>query len=414
MRMSIALRAHRLKPVPLLGEATKRARFQFFMVGAVREGKYAGVDYHQAIVQHSSGQAGFLALLLCLLLSGLFSLAASGKLPLLVSEVRTRFQFVGFAGVTVEVKDFLGVFGHDQYWGRLSAKFCPTTTRKWFGGNARSVKSTIPPPLSTPKPTAFFSAVAGELFCSVHETPRPPQIVTPPAQSYLTSDGTSLFANVGSPPLDGIDCRSPSMDQPALCSPAYIWEANIYASLSSCLYNIRTSPTAFPFRSSANLSKLTCRQLALMMSDKRIRRMLSDASSAKPPWYLSNPMPANTASPIETITNPLTVSRCLYHFRIGVVAFRPRSSGKRSGGSGQNDSIRNSASTPINKISFPTSRQCRWYASASSSAWLIPDSTWTLNDYDRADRIVRRIGDVLLVLIFIAWVLRFARVGRPW
>jgi hypothetical protein len=63
-------------------------------------------------------------------------------------------------------------------------------------------------------------------------------------------------------------------------------------------------------------------------------------------------------------------------------------------------------------MSFPRSRHHRCSISAVSKSWFIPDSNWTPEDYEKSDRILRRIGDVLIVLIFVVWIVRFARTGR--
>jgi hypothetical protein len=307
----------------------------------------------------SSGQAGFSFLwLICgLLLCGFFFLAASRESLFLRPIVRAGFRLVVPTSVAVEEKDFLSGFSHDHHLWK-TGKFSPTTIRKWFSGNDESIGSIVAPPRSTPSVSAFFKALLA--VPSFHAFVFFPQIAKPVCASYLTSDGTSLLAKAGSPPVDGIDCGSPSTFQPSSRNPMHISSANQYASKSSCLYNTRTSPLGLSFKNVAK--SLTSRLLMLRASNSSRALILSAASSALCPYQVSSATPARTANTATSI--------------------RRRFDG----------------------IMLPLSRPKRAAAKATSCAWVTSGSTWTIDDYKRRDKAEGVIALAFLVAVLvIAW-----------
>jgi hypothetical protein len=251
-----------------------------------RSGNSPSVDYHGESVRVSGDRpvsrcgSATLALLLGLVLAfASLGLAASVRSLLLRPVMGVRLFVVVTALPAEEKQNFLSVFRHGELRSAIG-EFCPTTTKKWFLANVGSKRSIITPLLSTPKPNASRSALPAELSAYATGSSLLQMVKLPPP--YLTSDGASLLASGVAPPFNGIDCGSPSTAHPAVRNDPDIWSAKKYASVSSCLYSIRTSPLGLSFNNFTNLS-VTVRWLVLSISRSRSARMLSAASSARPP-----------------------------------------------------------------------------------------------------------------------------------
>jgi len=172
-----------------------------------------------------------------------------------------------------------------------------------------------------------------------------------------------------------------------------------------------TSPANFRQASAISFRSASPRDRGLIAANNWMRHCLL-MSSTLVPYQISKKMPANTLSPTTRTIHPLGVSKCLYHFSNGVVALRPLRSGKNSGFSSQKMSIRNSKRTATKRTIVPKSRHQLLYLRQASKLWFMPDSTWSDADYDRSRQALHHIRNALLLLVAVAWVIRFLCTGR--
>jgi len=378
-----------------------------------------------------------------------------------------RFFVILGAGTTEEEENWLTVFSHDadpystgwiRKWnlfrnsgviednggikGRHPINICiacgpsasgfPTTSNSLLADNPflRLINngSSGRPVIKTPMEGAPFmtnleptfslqsdrSGITSKPISSPTPSPARVSIITSRLGKFLHESATAFFssADSGLPYVTASNSAALSL---ASAARAFASARCDSASLALA-YDAAASFSAFAARSLDWVAS-RCAYLA-RSSASAIRvccsvRIWSAISSALVPCHLSSAIPANTASPTTTTIIPRTASKCAYHLRKGLVALLPRNNGNISGRSGQRTSIRNSARTPIKRISLPTSRHHRCSASAGSRSWFIPDSSWTLQDYRESDRRLKHFGDVLLVFICVLWVFRVARTGRP-
>jgi hypothetical protein len=124
----------------------------------------------------------------------------------------------------------------------------------------------------------------------------------------------------------------------------------------------------------------------------------SALSSAICPSVRSSQRPPRVTSPAIRMAMFLGPQKWSRHFSVNTL-----------GRSGHDASIRISAKMPPNSIAFPKSLHLRAASRATSKSWFIPNSDWTIEDYKQSDNRIRRAGDVLIILIFIAWIIRLAR-----